>query len=80
MKQIPMTEHDIPLSAIVTPQEIIEIKSSLPRPKGIYWNMLPPEKIDGYSRTSKKTREILISPADWFHRHNLCIECPREVC
>jgi 5-formyltetrahydrofolate cyclo-ligase len=40
-----MTEHDIPLSAIVTPNEIIEIKSALPRPKGIYWNMLPPEKI-----------------------------------
>lgn len=42
---IPTTEHDIPLSAIVTPDELIEIKSPLPRPKGIYWNMLPPEKI-----------------------------------
>jgi len=44
-EEIPMTEHDIPLSAIVTPNEIIEIKSTLSRPKGIYWNMLPPEKI-----------------------------------
>jgi 5-formyltetrahydrofolate cyclo-ligase len=44
-EQIPMTEHDIPLSAIVTPNEIIEIESTLPRPKGIYWQMLPPEKI-----------------------------------
>jgi 5-formyltetrahydrofolate cyclo-ligase len=43
--QIPMTEHDIPLSAIVTPSEIIEIESALPRPKGIYWEMLAPEKI-----------------------------------
>jgi 5-formyltetrahydrofolate cyclo-ligase len=42
---IPMTEHDIPLSAIVTPSEIIEIESTLPRPEGIYWYMLPPEKI-----------------------------------
>ena len=42
---IPMTEHDIPLSAIVTRDEMIAIKSPLPRPKGIYWNMLPPEKI-----------------------------------
>jgi 5-formyltetrahydrofolate cyclo-ligase len=42
---IPMTKHDIPLSAIVTPTEIIEIKSPLPRPKGIYWDTLPPEKI-----------------------------------
>jgi len=46
-EEIPMTEHDIPLSAIVTPDEMIAIKSPLPRPKGIYWDMLPPEKIEG---------------------------------
>jgi 5-formyltetrahydrofolate cyclo-ligase len=40
-----MAEHDIPLSAIITPTEIIEIPSPLSRPKGIYWDMLPPEKI-----------------------------------
>lgn len=44
-EKIPMTKHDIPLSTIVTPSEIIEIQSTLPRPKGIYWDMLPPEKI-----------------------------------
>jgi hypothetical protein len=25
---------------------VIEIKASFPRPKGIYWNLLPQEKID----------------------------------
>jgi 5-formyltetrahydrofolate cyclo-ligase len=45
-QEIPMTEHDIPLSAIVTPAETIEVKARFPRPKGIYWNMLPQEKID----------------------------------
>jgi 5-formyltetrahydrofolate cyclo-ligase len=44
-EEIPMTEHDIPLSVIITPDEVIAIKSQFPRPKGIYWNMLPPEKI-----------------------------------
>ena len=44
-EDILMTDHDIPLSAIATPTEIIEIKSPLPRPKGIYWDMLPLEKI-----------------------------------
>jgi 5-formyltetrahydrofolate cyclo-ligase len=44
--EIPMTEHDIPLSAIITPAEVIEMKPTFPRPKGIYWNMLPQEKID----------------------------------
>jgi 5-formyltetrahydrofolate cyclo-ligase len=46
-QDLPMTAHDIPLSAIVTPGEIIEIDANLPRPKGIYWRMLPLEKIEG---------------------------------
>lgn len=45
-EEIPMTEHDIPLSAIITPDEVIEIQWSSPRPKGIYWSMLAREKID----------------------------------
>jgi 5-formyltetrahydrofolate cyclo-ligase len=45
-EEIPMTEHDIPLSAIVTPNEVIETKSLFCRPEGIYWNLLPREKID----------------------------------
>lgn len=40
-----MTEHDIPLSAIVTPKEIIEVKSPFKRPNGIYWKMLLEDKI-----------------------------------
>ena len=44
-EDILMTDHDIPLSAIVTPDEIIEIQSPLSRPKGIYWDMLPLQKI-----------------------------------
>jgi len=45
-EEIPMTVHDIPLSSIVTPNEVIEIKPSFTRPKGIYWKLLPQEKID----------------------------------
>jgi len=44
--EIPMTEHDIPLSAIVTPQEVIVTKSRYRRPKGIDWKILRQEKID----------------------------------
>ena len=44
-EQLPMTEHDIPLSAIVTPENIIEQKTTYKRPKGIYWKLLPQEKI-----------------------------------
>ena len=53
-EEIPMTEHDIPLSAIVTPNKFIEIESTLPRPKGIYWDMLPPEKIEAIPVLQKR--------------------------
>ena len=53
---IPMTEHDIPLTAIVTPNEIIEIASTLTRPKGIYWDLLPPDKIEAIPVLGKRKK------------------------
>ncbi|HEU4341801.1 MAG TPA: 5-formyltetrahydrofolate cyclo-ligase [Candidatus Binatia bacterium] len=43
--EIPMTQHDISLTAIVTPDEVIATDSRYPRPKGIYWPLLPQDKI-----------------------------------
>lgn len=45
-EEIPMTDHDIPLNAIVTPNQVIELKSAYATPKGIYWPLLEEEKID----------------------------------
>ena len=45
-EEIPMTEHDIPLNAIVTAEEVINPRSFYARPKGIYWRLLETEKID----------------------------------
>lgn len=45
-EELPMTAHDIPLTAIVTPRELIEIEPFFERPKGIDWKILPEEKID----------------------------------
>lgn len=42
---IPVLVHDIPVDFIVTPDEIIATKTSYPRPTGIYWDLLPEEKI-----------------------------------
>jgi 5-formyltetrahydrofolate cyclo-ligase len=55
-EEIPMTEHDIPLSAIATPDEVIETKPLFARPKGIYWKMLPQEKIDSIPVLQTKRR------------------------
>jgi 5-formyltetrahydrofolate cyclo-ligase len=56
-EEIPMTDHDIPLTAIVTPEEIIDIKPRFNRPKGIYWEMLPDEKIDAIPVLIAKQRK-----------------------
>ncbi|HZA57174.1 MAG TPA: 5-formyltetrahydrofolate cyclo-ligase [Candidatus Udaeobacter sp.] len=53
-EEIPMTEHDIPLTAIITPKEIIEVESRWKRPKGIYWKMLPAEKLADIPVLQKK--------------------------
>lgn len=37
--------HDIPVNFIVTPDEIINCKTKLPKPTGIYWEYLDDEKI-----------------------------------
>jgi 5-formyltetrahydrofolate cyclo-ligase len=55
-ESIPMTEHDIPLNAIVTPDEIIEIASPPARPRGIYWDMLSPDKIDAIPVLKRRKR------------------------
>jgi hypothetical protein len=52
-----MTEHDIPLTAIVTPQEIFEIAPFFKRPGGLYWKMLPGEKIDAIPILKAKQRK-----------------------
>ncbi|MBI3079748.1 MAG: 5-formyltetrahydrofolate cyclo-ligase [Deltaproteobacteria bacterium] len=42
---IEMRVHDIPLDAIVTPDETIVIERGYARPQGIYWELLEAEKI-----------------------------------
>jgi 5-formyltetrahydrofolate cyclo-ligase len=49
-----MTEHDIPVTSIITPDEIIETQSGIKRPKGIYWKLLPAEKIEAIPVLKKR--------------------------
>lgn len=36
--------HDVPIDFIVTPCEVIQVNHNLPKPEGIYWHLLTPEK------------------------------------
>lgn len=44
--KIDLRPHDIPVDFIVTPSDIIECKTRLPRPRGIYWEYLDDDKIN----------------------------------
>jgi len=43
--EIPMLPHDIPVDFIATPEGLIRCAGAYPRPRGIYWEFLPPEKV-----------------------------------
>jgi 5-formyltetrahydrofolate cyclo-ligase len=44
-EDLPVLPHDIPVDYIVTPTRVIETRTTLPRPKGIYWEYLSKEKL-----------------------------------
>jgi 5-formyltetrahydrofolate cyclo-ligase len=44
-EELPVLPHDIPVDWIVTPAEVIETRTTLARPKGIYWEYLTAEKL-----------------------------------
>jgi 5-formyltetrahydrofolate cyclo-ligase len=43
--ELPRREHDIPLDVVATPEEIIYTGHTIPRPEGIYWDLLPEDKL-----------------------------------
>lgn len=46
VRYFPAYEHDMPISAIATPDELIEIDNPAPAPRGIDWSRLPEERLD----------------------------------
>jgi len=56
---IPMTQHDVPIDIIVTPTKVLEVKRIYPKPKGIYWDEIPHEKIEQIPILKKMLRQKL---------------------
>jgi hypothetical protein len=42
----PADRHDLPVSIIATPEEVIEVLNPPPAPKGIDWELLPQEALE----------------------------------
>lgn len=56
-ERLDLKPHDIPVNFIVTPDEIIDCKTRLPKPAGIYWEYLEEEKIEAIPLL-KKLKEL----------------------
>jgi len=46
VERFPMSENDLPLSLIATPEEIIEVRRPPPAPRGIDWSLLSKEDLE----------------------------------
>jgi 5-formyltetrahydrofolate cyclo-ligase len=45
LEDFPIEEHDLPLSLIATPDEVLEVKHPPRAPRGIDWDLLPEEAL-----------------------------------
>lgn len=40
-----LTKHDVPVDVIVTPTKIIRVPNRAPKPSGVFWDLLSPQKL-----------------------------------
>jgi 5-formyltetrahydrofolate cyclo-ligase len=40
-----LTKHDVPVDVIVTPTKVIRVPNRAPKPSGVYWDLLSPQKL-----------------------------------
>ncbi len=55
-ERIAMLPHDLPVDFLVTPTEVIATRPVHPRPRGIYWDLLRPLKINGIPLLRKRLK------------------------
>lgn len=46
VEKVPLEKHDVPVNTIYTPTKVIEVRSPLQRPRGIYWDLLTPRQVE----------------------------------
>jgi len=60
--RIPMLPHDISLDCLVTPAATIECGRDYPRPPGVLWDALPPEKVAEIPILTRLSRQRTRNP------------------
>ena len=57
-----LTKHDVPVDVIVTPTRVIRVPDRVPKPSGIFWDLLSPQKLAAIRvlrQLKKETEETL---------------------
>lgn len=44
-EELPMLPHDLPVDYIATPEGVIPCEGAFPRPRGVYWELIPEERL-----------------------------------
>jgi 5-formyltetrahydrofolate cyclo-ligase len=55
-ERIGMLPHDLPVDFLVTPNEVIATRPAHPRPRGIYWDLLRPLRINAIPLLRKRLK------------------------
>ncbi len=55
-ERITMLPHDLPVDFLVTPTEVVATRPAHPRPRGIYWDLLRPLKINAIPLLRKRMK------------------------
>jgi 5-formyltetrahydrofolate cyclo-ligase len=57
--RISMLPHDLPVDFLVTPTEVVATRPAHPRPRGIYWDLLRPLRINAIPLLRKRLKRGL---------------------
>jgi 5-formyltetrahydrofolate cyclo-ligase len=55
-ERLTMLPHDLPVDFLVTPTEVIATRPAHPRPRGIYWDLLRPLRINAIPLLRKRLK------------------------
>ncbi|KAJ7969792.1 5-formyltetrahydrofolate cyclo-ligase [Quillaja saponaria] len=69
--------HDVPVDIICTPTQVIFTETMIPKPQGIYWDKLSPEKL-GRSAFSENSKEGLSERLDRHYHVVRQRNCPLQ--
>jgi 5-formyltetrahydrofolate cyclo-ligase len=53
-ERLPMLPHDLPVDFLVTPGEVLATRPAHPRPRGLYWDLLRPLRINAIPLLRKR--------------------------